>query len=78
MNLLTVVRLVDCYVESIWGLHLRRADLERAMGQVQCSGISLVGEDERNGGRHYDAALDRIRTVVRCEALNERIIGELG
>jgi hypothetical protein len=75
MNSLTVVRLVDCYIESIWGPRLRRADLEHAMVQVKCGGISLVGEDERSGEGHYDVALDRIRTVVRCEALTERIIG---
>jgi hypothetical protein len=75
MNSLTVVRLVDCYVESIWGARLRRADLERAIVQVQCGGISLVGEDGQSGEGHYDVVLDRIRTVVRCEALTERIIG---
>ncbi|KAH9994543.1 hypothetical protein BJV74DRAFT_348218 [Russula compacta] len=74
MNSLTVVRLVDCYVESIWGPRLRRADLERAVVQAQNGGVSLVGEDERSGGR-YDTELDRIRTLVRCEALTERIIG---
>jgi hypothetical protein len=34
----------------------------------------LVGDDARSGG-HYDTILDRIRTIVRCEALTERIIG---
>jgi hypothetical protein len=75
MNSLTVVRLVDCYVESIWGPRLRRADLERVVVQAQCGGISLVGEDARNGGGRYDVVLDRIRTIVKCEALTERIIG---
>ena len=76
MKRLTIVRLVDCYVESIWGPRVRRADLERAAVQAQCGGISelSVGENERCGGR-YDTALDRIRTVVRCEALTERIMG---
>lgn len=74
MNSLTVVRLVDCYVESIWGPRLRRADLERAVVQAQGGGVSWVGEDERSGGR-YERGLDRIRTLVRCEALTERIIG---
>jgi hypothetical protein len=71
---LTSVRLVDCYVESIWGPRLRRADLERAVLEAQCGGNSLIGEGERGGGR-YDAELDRVRAVVRCEALTERIIG---
>lgn len=75
MNALAAVRLVDCYLESIWGPRLRRADLERAVIQAQRSGTSLVGEDERSEGGHCDVALDRIRTVVRCEALTERIIG---
>ena len=67
MDSLQVVRLVDCYVESIWGPRVRRADLERAV---------VVGEDERERwGGEYDAVLGRVRTVVRCEALTERIIG---
>ncbi|KAI0249784.1 hypothetical protein BJV78DRAFT_641968 [Lactifluus subvellereus] len=73
MESLIIVRLVDCYVESIWGPRLRRADLERAVVQAHY-GKTLVGEDERIGG-HYSTILDRIRTVVRCEALTERIIG---
>jgi hypothetical protein len=67
MKSLIIVRLVDCYVESIWGPRLRRADLERAVVQAHLA-------DEKFGG-HYDTVLDRIRTVVRCEALTERIIG---
>jgi len=74
MNSLTIVRLVDCYIESIWGPRLRRADLERAVVQAPSGGISLVGEDGQSAGR-YGVALDRIRMVVRCEALTERIIG---
>ncbi|KAI9508262.1 hypothetical protein F5148DRAFT_980110 [Russula earlei] len=73
MTSLAIVRLVDCYVDSIWGPRLRRADLERAAIQARCGEISLIG-DER-GGRHYDMVLDRIRTLVRCEALTERITG---
>jgi len=75
MNSLTIVRLVDCYVESIWGPRLRRADLERALFQAQCSGKSLVVGDERSWEHYHDRALDRIRAIVRCEALTERIIG---
>lgn len=73
MESLILVRLVDCYVESIWGPRLRRADLERGALQAHY-GKTWVGEDERIGG-HYGTILDRIRTVVRCEALTERIIG---
>lgn len=75
MNSLTIVRLVDCYVESIWGPRLRRADLERAVLQARCNGVSLVAGDERSGSHYHDTALGRIRAVVRCEALTERIIG---
>ena len=75
MNSLKVVLLVDCYVESIWGPRVRRADLERAVVQGQCGGmIPLVGDDERQG-EQYGTLLERIRTIVRCEALTERIIG---
>jgi len=50
---------------------------DRAAVQAQCDKISelSVGEDERCGGR-YDRVLDRIRTVVRCEALAEKDYGE--
>ena len=77
MNSLQVVRLVDCYVESIWGPRVRRADLERVVVQAQHGGIPLAldGDDVRRGGGHCDTVLDRIRTIVRCEALTERIIG---
>lgn len=79
MNSLKIVRLVDCYVESIWGPRVRRADLERAVVQARRGdGIPSVGEDGRRwgglGGQH-DTLLERIRTIVRCEALTERIIG---
>jgi hypothetical protein len=73
MESLIMVRLVDCYIESIWGPRLRRADLERAMVQAHRGGI-LAAKDKGFGG-HYGTVLDRIRTVVRCEALTERIIG---
>ena len=76
MKSLELVRLVDCYVESIWGPRVRRADLERVVvqAQVQDGGIPLVGDDAQCGG-YNDTVLDRIRTIVRCEALTERIIG---
>jgi hypothetical protein len=75
MDSLRIVRLVDCYVESIWGPRVRRADLERAVVQAQCGGMPLGGEEVRWGGQYDDTMLDRIRTIVRCEALTERIIG---
>jgi hypothetical protein len=43
------------------------------MVQAHRGGI-LAAKDEGLGG-NYGTVLDRIRTVVRCEALTERIIG---
>ncbi len=75
MSLLTTVRLVDCYVGSIWGPRLRRIDLERTVFQFHIlPGESLVEEAEQSRRRSVKV-LERIRTVVRCEALTERIIG---
>ena len=73
MQSLIIVRLVDCYIESIWGPRLRRTDLERAIVQAHHGGI-LAAKDEGHEG-HNGTVLDRIRTLVRCEALTERIIG---
>lgn len=56
------VRLVDTYAESIWGRRIRRSDVEKA-----AMALELGAEDE--------GALERIRRIVRCEALNERVIG---
>ncbi len=76
MGLLTTVRLVDCYVESIWGPRLRRADLEYTVVQFHIPRGELLYEEEAEQSRRSCAEiLDRIRTVVRCEALTERIIG---
>jgi hypothetical protein len=60
--LLEEVRLVDTYKESIWGRRIRRRDIEK-------SAVNLdLGPDS-------EAALQRIRRIVRCEAQNERVIG---
>ncbi|KAA1467124.1 hypothetical protein DENSPDRAFT_227688 [Dentipellis sp. KUC8613] len=79
------VRLVDCYIESIWGARVRRRDVEQAaVALVQSSGSrSALGDYMRLRAPDVDAdspawmgaAVDRIRSVVRCEALTERIIG---
>jgi hypothetical protein len=74
MSLLTTVRLVDCYVESIWGPRLRRVDLEHAVVQFHIPRGKLDEEGEQSR-RRCAKILDRIRTVVRCEAMTERIIG---
>ncbi|KAH9027433.1 hypothetical protein EDB84DRAFT_1272662 [Lactarius hengduanensis] len=75
MSLLTTVRLVDCYVESIWGPRLRRLDLEYAVVQFHTSRGKLLDEEAEQSRRRCAEILDRMRTVVRCEALTERIIG---
>lgn len=56
------VRIVDAYRESIWGRRVRRADIEK-----------MVLDIEIEGGT--EAALERIRRIVRCEAQNERVMG---
>ncbi|KAH8993582.1 hypothetical protein EDB86DRAFT_3171483 [Lactarius hatsudake] len=75
MSLLTTVRLVDCYVESIWGPRLRRVDLEYAVVQFRTSRGKLLDEGAEQNRRRCAEILDRMRTVVRCEALTERIVG---
>ncbi|CAL1709300.1 unnamed protein product [Somion occarium] len=56
------VHLVDTYRESIWGPRIRRSDLEHA---------SLTFQIEMPP----DARIARIRQIVKCEALTERIMG---
>jgi len=58
------IRLVDAYQESIWGRRLRRADIEKA---------ALASPMLRDLGA--EVVLERIRNVVTCEAMNERIMG---
>ncbi|KAF4608182.1 hypothetical protein EYR40_000526 [Pleurotus pulmonarius] len=57
------VRLVDTYLESIWGRRLRRSDVEQAVAQM------TDAEPERS---QY---LELVRRVVVCEARTERIMG---
>ncbi|KAI0057309.1 hypothetical protein BV25DRAFT_1831295 [Artomyces pyxidatus] len=86
MDALREVRLVDCYVGSIWGPRVRRGDVERAASAL-CGGGGqefehagdgggLLGEtDGWRRGLTPEKAVSRVRVVVRCEALTERIIG---
>lgn len=100
------VRLVDCYVESIWGSRVRRSDVERAACELPLfasessflssashprsgvsgnkvsysfdSGIGLEDEDNTEveaRKRRRDRAVERVRRVVTCEAVTERIMG---
>jgi len=75
MSLLTTVGLVDCYVESIWGPRLRWVDLEQAVVEIHIPRGELSDEEAEQTRRRSAKILDRIRAVVRCEALTERIIG---
>lgn len=59
---LETVRLVDTYRESIWGPRIRRSDLERAALSFQID-------------MQPDSRIQRIRRIVKCESLTERIIG---
>lgn len=57
------VSLVDAYAQSIWGLRIRRSDVEQAALQI---GTRMGTED---------VILHRVRSVLRCERMTERIIG---
>ncbi|KAF7440185.1 hypothetical protein PC9H_000529 [Pleurotus ostreatus] len=57
------VRLVDTYLESIWGRRLRRSDVEQAVAQL------TDAEPERS---RY---LELMRRLIVCEARTERIMG---
>lgn len=85
------VRLVDCYVESIWGSRVRRSDVERAACELPLSpsysssttsysfdsGIGLDEEDyaEVEARRMRERMVQKVRKVVICEAVTERIMG---
>lgn len=100
------VRLVDCYVESIWGSRVRRSDVERAACELPLfasesssfssashphsivlgnkvsysfdSGIGLEEEDHTEveaRRRRRDRAVEKVRRIVTCEAVTERIMG---
>ncbi|KZT63173.1 hypothetical protein DAEQUDRAFT_185033 [Daedalea quercina L-15889] len=71
MSALEEVHLVDAYSESIWGPRIRRRDIERAAVAI-VRGLNL--------GKHATEraeveVLSRVRSVVRCEALTERLMG---
>lgn len=100
------VRLVDCYVESIWGSRVRRSDVERAACELPLfasestsfssashphsvvpgnkmsysfdSGIGLEEEDYTEveaRRRRRDRVVEKVRRIVTCEAVTERIMG---
>lgn len=59
---LELIRVVDAYQESIWGRRLRRSDIEKAALTLRLE----MTETE---------ILERVRTLVKCEARHERIMG---
>lgn len=71
------IRLVDAYKESIWEERIRRKDLEIVAMDLASSNTTPF--DPRylapTGEIDSDAVLERIRQVVSCEALTERIMG---
>ena len=62
---LEAIRLVDVYQESLWGKRLRRFDIEKA---------ALALPASKNYGTNA-VLVGRVRSIVRCEAMNERIMG---
>ena len=79
---LLAVQLVDCYVESIWGPRIRRRDIERAAVDLatedfghRCEDKHASAYDESCTTAKAQQAVQRVRCIVRCEVLTERIIG---
>ena len=70
------IRLVDAYQESIWQERIRRKDLETVAMEVAASGVRIDSWYHASTGEiDSDAVLGRIREIVSCEALTERIVG---
>jgi hypothetical protein len=70
------LRLVDTYVESIWGLRLRRSDVEKAamvhvMESIQIEDAMSLFLAERAAAK----ATEVVKRLVACEGKTERIIG---
>ncbi|KAF8635739.1 hypothetical protein AX15_000355 [Amanita polypyramis BW_CC] len=64
------VRLVDTYIESIWGLRLRRSDVERAAVALFGSPTNTSSDEQAK-----NQATDLVRRLVLCEGRTERIVG---
>ncbi|KAI0037062.1 hypothetical protein K488DRAFT_81557 [Vararia minispora EC-137] len=71
MGVLRSVRLVDCYVESIWGGRVRRGLIER----VAAIWWETDGVDYAKCAREAGERVRRVRETVMCEARTERIEG---
>lgn len=70
------IRLVDAYKESIWQERIRRKDLETVAVEVASSGTCVGPWYHASTGKvDSEAVVERIREIVSCEALTERIMG---
>lgn len=72
MSKLEHVSLIDAYQESIWGLRVRRSDIEAAAALIVRSASS--NEDEVHEAEIL-AAIELVRKKVLCAGKTERIMG---
>lgn len=70
MSKLEHVSLVDAYQESIWGLRVRRSDIEAEVASIV---RSKLPEDEMHEAEVL-AAIELVRRKVVCAGKTERII----
>ena len=71
---LTALRLVDTYRSSIWGPRIRITDVEKAASSLHANQASDTDADSLQGNQ-LGICIERIRKLVSCEALTERIMG---
>jgi len=70
------IRLVDAYKESIWQQRIRRKDLEAVAMEVASSDIPIDSLYHTPMGEvNSEAVVGRIREIISCEVLTERIMG---
>jgi len=70
------MRLVDAYKESIWQKRIRRKDLEAVALEIASSDTPIDSSYHAPTGEvDSKAVVERIREIVSCEALTERIMG---
>jgi len=70
------VKLVDAHRASIWQKRIRRKDLETIAMELASSDTPFDSwYHAPTGGIDSEAVLGRVREVVSCEALTERIMG---
>ncbi|PFH51143.1 hypothetical protein AMATHDRAFT_143252 [Amanita thiersii Skay4041] len=67
------IHLVDAYKESIWGLRLRRSDIEKAVATHVT--VRAMDEDEVVMEHSIKTGIELVRRLVVCEGKTERIMG---